>query len=154
LLFIGSLKGRLILFFIFSQGYVLTETMTGLAKGLIDRYRPFAYLSNDAVKFLNDESKEEFLEDIVDSDILNSFFSGDASIVAFSFTFFAFSYSSCYGQSKLKPLIWIVAVSSISLGCYYRTISGKHFPTDVLIGALVGAFVAFFILGIHQKLAT
>lgn len=153
LFFIGSLKRKLILFFVFSQGYIITESLTGLAKGLVDRYRPFVYLSNEAVEALSGESKEEFLEDIADYDILNSFFSGDASILAFSFIFFAFSYHYFYKNSKIRQVIWLVAVSGIMLGSYYRSVSGKHFPSDVLIGSIVGALIAFAILKIHKTVS-
>ncbi|WP_299439829.1 phosphatase PAP2 family protein [uncultured Aquimarina sp.] len=150
-LFAGSLKRRLVLFFIFSQGYVLTESLTGLAKGLVNRYRPFAYRTINEIETLNPEAKEKFLEDIVDYDILNSFFSGDASIIAFGFVFFAYSYSLFYKERKYKNILWIIALIGVVLGCYYRTSSGKHFPTDVMIGAIVGFLVAFGILLIHKK---
>lgn len=149
--FRGSIKRRLALFFVFSQGYVLTESLTGLTKGLVDRYRPFAYKTQNEIGKLSVEAKEKFMEDIVDYDILNSFFSGDASIIAFGFMFFAFSYSSFYKNSKLKSLIWIIAVIGIVLGCYFRTLSGKHFPTDVLIGGLVGTSIAYGILRVHKN---
>jgi len=150
-LFIGPLKRRLALFFVFSQGYVLTESLTGMAKGMVDRYRPFAYRTVDEIETLNVEAKEKFLEDIVDYDILNSFFSGDASIIAFGFVFFAYSYSLFYKKSKYKNAVWIIALVGIILGCYFRTLSGKHFPTDVITGGIVGLIVAFGILVIHKK---
>lgn len=150
-LFIGGLKRRLVLFFIFSQGYVLTESVTGLTKGLVNRYRPFAYRTIDDIETLHPKAKEEFLEDIVDYDILNSFFSGDASIIAFGFVFFAYSYSLFYKERKYKNIVWSIAFIGVITGCYYRTLSGKHFPTDVLIGAILGFLVAFGILRIHKK---
>ena len=36
LLFRGSIKRRLVLFFIFAQGYSMTESLTGIAKGLVE----------------------------------------------------------------------------------------------------------------------
>ncbi|MFD2565239.1 phosphatase PAP2 family protein [Aquimarina rubra] len=150
-LFAGSLKRRLVLFFIFSQGYVLTESLTGLTKGLVNRYRPFAYITIDKIETLNPRAKEKFLEDIVDYDILNSFFSGDASIIAFGFVFFAYAYSLFYKERTYKNVVWIIALIGVFLGSYYRTSSGKHFPTDVMTGAIVGFLVAFGILIIHKK---
>ena len=150
-LFMGSFKRRAVLFFIFAQGYVLTETLTGLAKGLVDRYRPFSYVSASGIENLSAKAKEKFLEDIFDYDILNSFFSGDASIIGYGFVFFAISYSIIYKKNKYNIFVWIATIISIFLGCYYRSLSGKHFPTDVIIGAVVGALVALGILNLHLK---
>jgi len=153
LFFTGSIKRRLALFFIFSQGYYLTEALTGLTKGLVDRYRPFTYITHEEIDKLSIVAKEKLLEDIVDYDILNSFFSGDASITAFGFIFFAICYSLFYKHSKLKPVIWSVAIMGVVLGCYFRALSGKHFPTDVLIGGLVGAAIAYGIVKIHNNIS-
>ncbi len=149
--FTGSLKRRLVLFFIYSQGYVLTESLTGLAKGLVERYRPFAYMTHIDIKKLSIKAQGKFLEDIVDYDIRNSFFSGDASIIAFGLVFFAMSYSTFYKQSKFKTVVWSIAIIGTILGCYFRTLSGKHFPTDVLLGGLVGAAIAYGIIRIHKN---
>jgi membrane-associated phospholipid phosphatase len=151
LFFIGSVKRRLALFFVFSQGYVLTESLTGIAKALVHRYRPFAYRTVDQVEALSLEAKEKFMEDIADYDIMNSFFSGDASIIGFGLIFFSYSFSQFYKGSKYKNAVWVMSIIGIALGCYFRSLSGKHFPTDVLIGGLVGASIAFFIILIHQK---
>jgi len=153
LFFIGSIKRRLALVFIFSQGYYLTGALTGLAKGLVDRYRPFAYITHKEIEKLSIKAKGKFMEDIVDYDILNSFFSGDASLTAFGFMFFAISYSLFYKHSRLKTVIWAIAIIGTVLGCYFRTLSGKHFPTDVLLGGLVGTAIAYGIVKIHKNLS-
>jgi len=153
LFFIGSMKRRLALFFIFSQGYYLTEALTGLTKGLVDRYRPFAYITHTEIDKLSIKAKEKLLEDIVDYDILNSFFSGDASIVAFGFMFFAICFNLFYKHSKLKTVIWTVTIIGTVLGCYFRSLSGKHFPTDVLLGGLVGAAIAYGIVKVHNNIS-
>jgi len=148
-LFKGSIKRKLVLFFVFSQGYILTESLTGLTKGLVDRYRPFAYMSKIGLENLTSRQKEKFLEDIVDYDILNSFFSGDASNLAYGLAFFAFSYSLIYSSRTSRIIVWIIAFLGVFLGCYFRTLSGKHFPTDVIAGGLVGVLVAVGIIKLH-----
>ncbi len=151
--FTGSIKRRLALFFVYSQGYVLTESLTGLAKGLVERYRPFVYMTHIEIEKLSIKAQEKFLEDIVDYDIRNSFFSGDASIIAFGLMFFAMSFSSFYKHSKFKTVIWSIAIIGTVLGCYFRTLSGKHFPTDVLLGGLVGTAIGYGIVRIHKNVS-
>lgn len=151
LFFVGSLRRRLVLFFVFAQGYVLTDSMTGLAKGLTNRYRPFAYLDATGVEALTGIEREKFLADIVDYDIRNSFFSGDASITAFGLLFFAFAFSRFYPKSRWKYTVWTLAATGTVLGCVFRAMSGKHFSTDVLAGALVGEAIAAGVLWVHGR---
>lgn len=150
LFFIGSVKRRLSLFFIFLQGYVFTESLTGSVKGIVNRYRPFTYRTMEEIENLNVKAKEKFLEDIADYDVINSFFSGDASLTAYGFAFFAFSFQNFYRENRYQKVVWIVAVICIILVCYYRAMSGKHFPSDVLTGALVGSMIAFSIIKMHK----
>jgi membrane-associated phospholipid phosphatase len=150
LFYIGSIKRRLSLLFIFIIGYKLTEYFTGLAKGLVNRFRPFTYRTTEEIDNLSGEAKEKFLEDIVDYDVVNSFFSGDTSLTAYGFVFFAFAYQVFYKESKYKKVVWAVSVICIILVCYYRAMSGKHFPSDVIIGALVGSLIAFSNIKIHN----
>lgn len=150
LFFAGSIKRRLVLFFVFTQGYVLTESLTGIAKGLVDRFRPFAYMSKESIENLDSEAKSEVIEDLANYDIQNSFFSGDASISAFGLVFFAISFGLFYPQSRFTKIIWVLAISGTILACYFRVQSGKHFPTDTLIGALVGSLITFGIIRIHR----
>ena len=151
LFFVGSVRRRVVLFFVFAQGYVLTQSMTGLAKGLIDRYRPFAYLDPTRVEALTGAEREKFLVDIADHDIRNSFFSGDASVTAFGLLFFAFAFSRFYPSNRWKYTVWTLAATGTALECIFRAMSGKHFPTDVLAGALVGGAIAIGVLWIHGR---
>jgi len=150
LLFAGTIRNRFSLFFLFLMGYVLTEASTGVTKGLVERYRPFVYMSQEKVAALTGKAKEKFLEDIIASDVANSFFSGDLSVAAFSWTFFALVFCWYTANKKLQILICITAVLMVALTAYFRVSSGKHFPTDVIVGALFGSILAFVILKIHQ----
>lgn len=154
LFFIGSTKRRLSLMLIFSQGYVFTESLTRLAKGIVDRYRPFAYRTMEEIENLSGKAKEKFLEDVVDYDIKNSFFSGDTSLTAYGLLFFAFAYQIFYKESRYKKTVWAVAIICIILVSYYRAMSGKHFPSDVLTGAFVGSMIALGIIKIHKPKET
>lgn len=148
-LFRGSIKERISLFFIYCQGYIFTESITGITKGLVNRYRPFVYRKLENIDQLNPDSKSEFLEDIASTDITNSFFSGDASTATFGFIFFAMCYHLFYSEDKLKKIVWTFAIIGTALECYFRTMSGKHFPSDVIMGAIVGSLIVYGIIRIH-----
>jgi hypothetical protein len=85
----GDLKSRGSLSLIYLQGFLLMQGITSLAKGTTDRYRPFTYLTNDEIKTLDNESRDEFMKAIDGDDIEDSFFSGDASLTAYNFIFIA-----------------------------------------------------------------
>ncbi|NIV15452.1 MAG: phosphatase PAP2 family protein, partial [Aliifodinibius sp.] len=49
------------------------------------------------------------------------------------------------------PAIWGGAVGIPTTVGLLRIISGWHFPTDVLVGALVGTLIGYVILSLHDK---
>ena len=147
----GSLKSRATLGTMFLEGYLLNGGITSFAKGKTNRYRPFAYLNTEQIEALTGEAREKFLEDIVDDDLEDSFFSGDASTTAYGLTFFAKVFSDTYPDSKWKNWVWGASLTGTALGAYFRAKSGKHFPTDVIVGSLVGGGIGYLIPHLHKK---
>ena len=151
LAFSGNLKSRASLAFMFYEGYYTTGGLVTLSKGLTNRYRPFTYLSQNQVNALSDDFKAEYLEDIEGSDIEDSFFSGDAAKTAYGFVFFAKAFNDYFPESKWRTTVWITSFSAIGLQGYFRVKSGKHFPTDVMLGSLIGGGIGYLIPHLHKK---
>jgi membrane-associated phospholipid phosphatase len=99
---------------------------------------------------LEGESKEMYLEAVNGDDIENSFFSGDASSTAFSFIFLAKVFNDYFPESNLKFGIWGISISGTVLQSYFRAKSGRHFPTDVIVGSLVGGSIGFLLPHLHR----
>ena len=118
---------------------VLTYGITEITKSLTKRIRPYAY--NPDVP-LNHK--------IVSSNAKKSFFSGHASVAFASAAFLAQTYASFHPESRWKTLVWCTGLSAATLTGVLRILSGRHFPTDVIIGALVGSFVGFVIPKLHE----
>lgn len=148
----GDLESRGSLCVIYLEGYFLTQGLTSFAKGVTDRYRPFTYKTIDQINSLEGNAKEQFLKDITGNDIEDSFFSGDASATAYTFIFIAKAFNDYFPDSKLKYGIWGVSVTGTALQAYFRAKSGKHFPTDVIAGSLVGGSIGFLVPHLHKKL--
>jgi hypothetical protein len=148
----GDLESRASLCVIYLEGYFLTQGMTSFAKGVTDRYRPFTYKTIDQINALKGDAKEQFLTDITGNDIEDSFFSGDASSTAYAFIFTAKAFNDYFPDSKLKYGIWGVSITGTALQAYFRAKSGKHFPTDVIAGSLVGGSIGFLVPHLHKKL--
>lgn len=147
----GSLEDRGKLGLMYLQGFFLNAGLVSLAKGKTNRYRPFSYLSLEQIGNLRGEAREEFLEDVVDDDIEDSFYSGDAAATSFGLIFFAKIFNDYYPDSKWRKVVWAGSIAGTGLGAFFRAKSGKHFPTDVLVGSTVGAGLGLLIPHLHKR---
>ena len=123
--------------------YLETMAVVGVAtdftKVSAKRTRPYAYNADVPTK-----SKMAI-------DTRKSFFSGHTSTSFAGAVFFAKVFSDYYPNSKLKPYVWLGALSISSTVGYTRIKAGKHFPTDVLVAALVGSACGYLIPELHKK---
>lgn len=123
------------------QTLTYTVGLTNWTKYLTQRARPFTYLSagNDLA----------LLEKQMEYDARTSFFSGHTSITATGSFLSAQIFSYYHPDSPYRPLVWGGAVLLPALVGYLRVRSGKHFPSDVMAGYLVGASVALINFRFH-----
>ncbi|TNE61591.1 MAG: phosphatase PAP2 family protein [Bacteroidetes bacterium] len=116
----------------------LTTGVTVLTKYATQRTRPFVY---------NEQAPEA---DKLTTNAKSSFFSGHASMTAVSSFLAARVYADYFPDSKWKPVVWGVAATIPAVTGYLRVAGGKHFPTDVLTGYLVGAGIGILIPHFHR----
>jgi len=152
--FPGNIKSRISLALMFYEGYYMSSGLMIISKALTHRFRPFTYLTKEQVNALEGKAKEKFDEDIVSSSINGSFYSGDATLTAYSFIFFAKVFNDYFPDSKLKHPVWAISIASVSLHGYFRVKSGKHFPTDVIVGSIVGGAIGYLVPYLHKKRMT
>lgn len=107
-------------------------------KIIIKRNRPYLYNNNVPLKYKTDRSSRL------------SFFSGHTTHVFSSAVFLSTVYSEYYPDSKWSPYIWGVSLLSASITGYLRYASGDHFPTDIIVGAIVGSAIGYLIPSIHK----
>ena len=125
-------------------GYLYLETMaitgvlTELTKVTVQRVRPWAYNKNVPLEHKNGTEAKK------------AFFSGHTSATFAGAVLCAKVYSDYNPDSKLKPYVWAGSMALSSAVAYWRVRAGRHFPTDVLVGALVGGGVAYLIPEIHK----
>jgi len=126
----------------YGQSLIYGLSLPLLSKGMVPRFRPFVYNPEvpDHVKLTKDARK--------------SFFSGHTSIAFTSMIFFASIFSGYYPESQWKPYVWTGSILLASSVGYLRVAAGKHYPTDVLLGALVGSLIGSIIPKIHESNTT
>lgn len=122
---------------------VLTTTygITQIVKNLVNRPRPFAFNTNLPVDVRS--RKNDKL----------SFFSGHTSHTASLSIFIAKVMSDYHPDAKkgFKIAVWSTATVIPGVAAYLRVRAGKHYPTDVIAGYLVGASIGYLIPHMHKK---
>lgn len=118
---------------------LINNGLNMLTKALVKRPRPYVYNENVAteIKF---KPYARY-----------AFYSAHTSNAA-SLSFFTASIISSYSNNKtLKTIVWSGAtILPIATG-YMRYRAGKHYPTDIIVGCLMGASVGYFIPLLHRK---
>ena len=121
-----------------AESSMWTMGVTSLAKVLAGRPRPFAY--NNAVS-MELKMKKSF----------TSFFSGHTSDAFCNAVFFATVFSEMHPTSPWRFVVWGGALAVASTTGALRYVAGKHFPSDVLVGAAVGSLFGYMIPFLHRK---
>ncbi len=123
---------------IYAETLVLNAGLTNLTKELFKRKRPYNYNPDAPL-----HKKQE-------RDATSSFFSGHTSFTASSTFFFAKVYADTNPASKWKPAVWTGAATLPLITAICRVAAGKHFPTDVLVGYLMGAATGILVPHFHR----
>jgi len=117
---------------------LLTTGLTNMVKVLVHRPRPYAY--NPDVPIEVRKAREAYI----------SFWSGHtATAAAMAFASAEMVQHSDAG-STAKTITWTSAITLPALIGHYRVRAGRHFPTDVIVGYLVGAGIGMAVPYIHR----
>lgn len=120
------------------ESSLLTAGITNVVKELVKRPRPYLYEPGIPAELL------------AGRDDRHSFWSGHtANMAAISFTT-AFLVQGSEASAAVKTTTWIGAATVPAAMGWLRVRSGRHFPTDVLTGYAIGAFVGWAVPYIHR----
>jgi membrane-associated phospholipid phosphatase len=127
-----------ILGLILLETIAINETITGITKALVKRPRPYTY-NREAPEEVRSMRGNTF-----------SFFSGHTSYSAALSFFTAKTISDYVDKSNVRTLAWTGAFLLPAATGYFRYRAGKHFPSDVIVGYVVGASLGYLIPHIHK----
>ena len=125
----------------FVEAFALQNALNQIVRSSQLWPRPFVYAEHGEGRIKAESAKGE---------AYGSFYSGHAS-AAFTVAIFTGEwFSEIYPDSKYKPLVWASSFALASGVAALRVVAGKHYPTDVVVGALVGTGVSLGVLKLHE----
>ncbi len=121
------------------QAYSLNYALNGLIKPLVRRTRPYNYNAKAPIQRK------------LDRDARLSFYSAHTSGAAVACFTAAKIFHHTHPDSRLRPYVWTSAAIAPALVGYMRVRAGKHFPTDVLTGYVIGGLVGILVPELHKS---
>lgn len=118
--------------------FLLNVGVTNMTKVLVKRTRPYVYNPNTPLELKHER------------DSRYSFFSGHTSVTA-SMSFMTAKIFNDYNPGHpALPYVWTAAAVLPAGAAFLRWRAGKHFPTDVIVGYVVGAAIGFIVPHLHK----
>lgn len=120
------------------ETFFINDGITNTLKALTKRFRPYTY------------NPEIPIEEKLTDSARYSFVSGHASNTAALGFFSAKVFSDLYPDSKWRPVVWTLGAALPAMTGYLRYKGGRHFPTDIIGGYILGASVGFLVPHFHK----
>ena len=122
----------------YGEVVLLNAGINGLVKGLTTRNRPFVYDENSPT------------EEKYKVGARHSFYSGHTSFAASNSFFTARVFSEYLTDNTAQVFIWSAAALIPAVTGFSRVNTHNHFPTDVIVGYIVGAAIGYLIPELHK----
>ncbi|KAJ6657645.1 hypothetical protein lerEdw1_002146 [Lerista edwardsae] len=138
----------------FFFGCILGQSLTNIAKLAVGRLRPH-FLAVCRPDFTRINCSAGYLEDYIctgnaskEREARKSFYSGHASFAMYTMTYLVFYLQARFtwqGARLLRPLVQFVLLMLAIYTGLTRISDYRHHPSDVLVGLLQGALVAYWV---------
>jgi membrane-associated phospholipid phosphatase len=123
----------------YGEVLLINAGINGIVKGLTGRVRPYVY------------DKRSPFEEKATVNAKLSFYSGHVSIAASNSFFTAAVLNEYLSDNTTKAVIWTTAFLYPAVVGFSRVNTHWHFPTDVVVGYIVGAAIGYLIPLIHKS---
>jgi membrane-associated phospholipid phosphatase len=125
---------------IYGETFGLNLLACAAVKFTVGRPRPYSYSSSASVRsYTEEKGKDSYV----------SFYSGHASIAFSSAVAGSYLYAADAPSKGRSAAVWMVNMTLASATANLRVRAGKHFYSDVLIGALIGAGIGYAVPALH-----
>lgn len=129
----------------FGELYLIVKGTTYLTKAIVGRKRPYVY--NTA---MSEEERYNIARND-ENDVFFSFFSGHTAAAFAAATFTSKVVTDIHGKSVWSSLLWGSSLSLAALTGYARVKCCVHYPSDVIVGAVVGGAIGYLVPELHKK---
>jgi hypothetical protein len=128
---------------LYLESALLTGGIQTLTTSALPRYRPISYITSAS------------LDQRTDNRNSNAFYSGHTANTAVATFFMAKVIDDLHPElGGRRWLVYGAAAVPPALVGYYRIEGGKHFPSDVLVGAVMGAAAGVLVPHLHRRTRT
>ncbi len=121
------------------ETFAVTYASTNVVKLAVRRARPYSY---DAASDVADPTQ---------NDARLSFYSGHAALSFAMATSYAYLFQTRHPHSRWVAPVWVLGMSLASVTAIARVEAGKHFWTDVIVGAAAGASIGLLVPALHRN---
>ncbi len=126
------------------QTLSINYLVTSLTKVIFKRKRPYTYHPDTELRrIINTPEKTR-------RNARLSFYSGHTSTVASMSFMFAQTYNDFYPDKSARYGVWASAALVPAAMGFMRVHAGKHYPTDVIVGYILGAAVGILVPRLHR----
>lgn len=128
---------------LYAESALLTGGIQTMTTSAFPRYRPITYLTNATL-----EQRQDYRN-------VNAFYSGHTANTAVATFFMAKVIDDLHPELGGKRwFVYGAALLPPALVGYYRIQGGKHFPSDVIVGTLMGGAAGFLVPHLHRRTRT
>ena len=125
---------------LYGETVAVSLFLNSVTKYLVGRPRPYVYSDDPRLeKYAESQGKDSHL----------SFYSGHASTTFAASVAGSYLYSQVATDAKSRAAVWGFELILAGATADLRTRAGKHFYSDVIVGAVVGAAVGFLVPRLH-----
>lgn len=125
------------------ETFLLTNGVKDLTKDLVQRTRPVFYNVDLSITERTAIANE--------GDARTSFYSGHTAVAFSSAVFLASTHDEIFDAPIRSTIIWSGALGLATTTGYLRYKAGKHFPSDILAGAVIGSAMGYWVPKMHMK---
>lgn len=142
------------------EAVAIAGAFTNMAKWAYNRHRPYNYIAvHDTERYDeiqgNEEHRALLQEEMESNDAALSFWSGHTSLTFAALCASATLLTSKHLDGPPAPLfaLWGGTIAAGIAVAILRVEAGMHFPTDVIVGALMGSACGIVIPSLHRNRA-
>ncbi|MEO6097538.1 MAG: phosphatase PAP2 family protein [Fibrobacteria bacterium] len=126
---------------IFAEALVISSSLDLLVRSTAVHPRPFVYNRNTPAS------------ERLKSEAAGSFYSGHSNAAFLSAVYFSYTYSLRNPGSEHLGAVWAGTLGAAALVAGLRVTAGKHYLSDVAVGAAAGSFFGWVFPYMHKKRA-